>query len=248
MERYFKNEIDLWLKQSTDSNKEIYYKHLLNMFDIFMKCDEGHSGMSINYAANAIENMKDKTCFNDVNTVVGYVNAIDDSICKDKLVTLFATCIKYKPLTKISFNFNDFNEPYTNEGDRQHKRCPNIFFNANEKFPNIYNAIIFNEYSNGVYVGSYSGMAYTKDFLQIRSRKNIDVEKFSKSNHIYPQPIYIDVKIIPYDDSIHNLCNYIEDENGNKSICIIDDSIDIYELINNSYYKFLNEEENSLTN
>ena len=56
MERYFKNEIDLWLKQSTDCNKEIYHKHLLNMFNIFMKCDEGHSGMSIHYAANGLWN------------------------------------------------------------------------------------------------------------------------------------------------------------------------------------------------
>ena len=129
MERYFKNEIDLWLKQSTDSNKEIYYKHLLNMFNIFMKYDEGHSVTSIHYAAYAILNiMEDETCFNDVNTVVKYVKTIDDDICKDKLVSLFTTCIKYKPLTKISFNLNDFNEPYTNAGDRQHKRCPNIFF------------------------------------------------------------------------------------------------------------------------
>ena len=247
MERYFKNEIDLWLKQSTDSNKEIYYKHLLNMFDIFMKCDEGHTGASIHYAAYAIKKMKNKTCFNDVNTVVGYVNNIDDDICKDKLVSLFTTCIKYKPLTKISFNLDDFNEPYTNEGCRQHKRCSNLFLNADEKFPNMCDAIAFNEYSNGVYVGSYTGIAYTKDLLQIRSRKNIDVEKFSKSDHIYPQSIYIKVNRIPYDDSIHNLCNYIEDRNGNKSICIIDDSVDIYESINNSYYQFLNEEI-SLTN
>ena len=155
MERYFKNEIDLWLKQSTDSNKEIYYKHLLNMFDIFMKCDEGHTGTSIYYAAYAIENMKNKTCFNDVKTVVGYVNAINDNIRKDKLATLFATCIKYKPLTKISFNLDDFNEPYTNEGHRQHKRCCNLFLNADEKFPNMYDSIIFKEHSNGRYIGPY---------------------------------------------------------------------------------------------
>lgn len=247
MERYFKNEIDLWLKQSTDYDKEMYHKHLLNMFNIFMKCDEGHSRLSIHYAAHAIENMKDETCFNDVKAVVKYVNSINDNIDKDKLVSLFATCIKYKPLTKISFDLNDFNEPYTHEGDRQHKRCSNIFLYADEKFPNMNNAIIFKEYSNGVYIGSYTGIAYTKDLLRIRSRKNIDVEKFSKSSHIYPQPIYINVNIVPYEDSIHNLCNYTEDENGNKSICIIDDNIDIYELINNSYYKLLNEE-NSLTN
>ena len=111
----------------------------------------------------------------------------------------------------------------------------------------MYNAIIFNVYSNGIYIGSCTGTAYTKDFRQIRSGKNIDVEKFSKSDHIYPQSIYIDVKKVSYDDSIHNLCNYREDKNGNKSIFIIDDNIDVYELVNNSYYKFLNEE-NSLTN